>query len=920
MVTRGRKENVLNAYLADILKRSGIDALAEEVQPDGCKIDIRCVVGEHVVAIEAKQGLSPPQMRNAIHDANDRMVRRVCDVAVALVYPDGYATLDDLQTGEVKAVVIPRSFALGRKELTRAANTAKWRTFKPRDLAAYIRQSPNELGSPEALASDADVAVKSAAAQFTEEEAMSIINKMGSAARGTNLVGLMTDLLTAVMFHTKLDLVREQMQPVIDARSSEATFFQQTESERWPPKSVSECRRSNQIAIDLHEAHNLWLAVDYKQILEWSCAIINALPDTPSTNDALQILAKAAVEIQRTAGSQHHDLIGTTFCQSLENAQHDGSMYTTLPAAVLLTHLLFQEADVDWSNYGQVTDLRIVDFACGTGTLLIAAANYILHRESTGRKNEVAVALLEQMLHGFDVNNRAVFQTATGLGMIAPRVAFSKMHLYSLFLGIEPTEGVAKIGSLEMLEGTDQLSFNPRPATATRIDAAPAPVEDVTFNVAIMNPPFTRDSLRHDQFEREEEKALKSRENQLLAKTPVHRSGNANGFLVLADMRLDDSSGRMGFVMPTSVANNPSASKIRRMLAERFHIRYLIMSYDPNRFHCSGNTTIGEMLVILERRNGAVTPTTVVKLTTSPASASDAAACAASISEGMAAPEWGFVQTVERNKIEKGDWGALQFAHPELVRIAESSPWSRTLGSQLELIRTDPQGITERCDRRARSATPALYDHKEWHCNQLLLQPDTWIRPKNDNPRAEVMLRKVNRLKLPFRLSPLTQRLAACVTTVPTVGAAWYGAIPVTNGVHSREDLEKAACVVLNSTPGKVGMLAVRNNFKPSHFKLSMDGLRRMPMPSFYDLTCDQIGSLVEAFDFCARLEKKPFGESHECAVQLEIDKSVCAATAYDERMCDEARHLLAQEPMLTGEPYPLSTTDQQRFTIDDLV
>lgn len=608
MVVRGRKENVLNALLSEILKRSGIDAAPEETQPDGCKIDIRCVVGEHVVAIEAKQGYSSAQMKHAIHDANDRLLRNVCDVAIALVYPDGYGTLNDLETGEIKAVVMPRPFVPETKALTRAANAAQWRTFKPNDLADYVRQAPNELGSAEALASDADIAVKSAAAQFSDSEALSILNKMGAAASGTNLVGLMTDLLTAVMFHTKLDLVREEMRPVIDARTNPPTMIAESEIERWPPKSVSECRQSEQIASELHDAHHLWLAVDYKQILEWSCAIINALPDTPSSNTALQILARAAVEIQRTAGSQHHDLIGNTFCQSLENAQYDGSMYTTLPAAVLLTHLLFDDLQVDWKDFEQVTGIRIVDFACGTGTLLIAAANYILNRERTGRKHDVAVTLLEQVLHGFDINNRAVFQTATGLGMIAPRVSFNRMHLYSLLLGIDPTDQAAKVGSLEMLEGTDQLSFNPRPATATRIDAQPAPVEDVIFDIAIMNPPFTRDSVRHDQFERNVENALKSREMQLLANTPVHRSGNANGFLVLADKHLNESTGRMGFVVPTSLANNPSALRIRRLLAERFYIKYVVMSYDPHRFHCSGNTRIGEMLVVLERKNGAPPP------------------------------------------------------------------------------------------------------------------------------------------------------------------------------------------------------------------------------------------------------------------------------------------------------------------------
>ena len=41
----------------------------------------------------------------------------------------------------------------------------------------------------------------------------------------------------------------------------------------------------------------------------------------------------------------------------------------------MLTRLLFHNAGVNWKNLEEVTHLRIVDFACGSGTLLIACTN-----------------------------------------------------------------------------------------------------------------------------------------------------------------------------------------------------------------------------------------------------------------------------------------------------------------------------------------------------------------------------------------------------------------------------------------------------------------------------------------------------------------------------------------------------------------
>ena len=889
-------ENPLNTRLCDILVDAGIDAESEVRQPDGSRIDVQCRLGDHVVAIEAEHGFSAAKMREAISDADAKLRRNVADVAIALVYPEEYRTRRELEEGQVKVNIrVP-----GRQP--RAAQ-AKWRTIKVAGLPGYVYQAPNELGSPEALAKKADVAINTAAAKFTDAQAKSIMAEMGEAARGTNIRGLMTDLLTAVMFHANLDSIRNQAKPATDAR----TNHEQPYSESWPPATVAECRQSGQVASSLYEAHNQWLAVDYKQILEWSCAIINALPNSPASNAAVDIIAEAALEIQRTAGNRHHDLVGITFCQSVETAKSDGSMYTTIPAATLLTGLLFHDAGIDWTDYEQVSCLRIADFACGTGTLLIAAANYILEHEQTGQREKVAQALLEQVLYGFDINNRAIFQTATGIGMIAPSVTFRNMHLYSLTLGNDPDDGNAKLGSLEMLEGLGQLSFNPRPVTGTRIDAQPAPIETGNFNMAIMNPPFTRGDIRHKQLDKETERRLRDREKQLYAGLPMDQSSNANGFFVLAEKYLDATNGRIAFVAPTAMATNPSAAATRRWLAERFHVKYIVVSYDPERIYQSGNTKIGEMLLVMERRSSDdPPPTTVVKLTTNPDTASDAAACASSIANGQTvAHEWGTVDYVDHTDIAAGNWNAVQFTSNELYRIASQNLWQSELRNQIII---DPMGRpirnTQQCNADALNATPALYDHDVEHCNKMEVEPDCYVQPKPNQPNLINTLRKVNHLKLAERVRLTTVKNMACRTTVPAVGSAWASATTVP--IEEVDDVmaEKAIVMVLNSTPGKLGMLLVRSNKVPSYPQFSKDGLERIPMPRLSALDPEQIAGLAVAYDELARKERLPLPQAHRCPVQIAIDEAVCRDLEFDADLCEQARHLLAQEPMVTGQRY----------------
>ena len=894
-------ENPLNVRLCDLLVEAGI-AAETLVRHGRSETDIECRIGDHIVALEAEHGESSAKKAEAIKDADTKLARQVCDAAIALVYPENYRTRRDLETGRVQAHV-----RVAGKQPKPAETT--WTTLQVSNLADFVRQAPNELGSPEALAKKADAAVKRAAEKFTPQQAKSIMAEMGAAALGTNIKGLMTDLLTALMFHAKLDVIRHQQKPAMDARTNPPQPY----AGDWPPASVAECRQSGQVAWSLHQAHDRWLAVDYKQILEWSCAVLNALPPTPSSNAAVDIIAEAALDIQRTAGNQHHDLVGITFCQSVETAKSDGSMYTTIPAATMLTALLFDGLDIDWTDYEQVTGLRIVDFACGTGTLLIAAANYILAREQTGRSEEVAQALLDQILYGFDINNRAIFQTATGIGMIAPKVAFHNMHLYSLILGLDAEAGgwKAKLGALEMLEGINQLSLNPRPVTGTRIDTQPAPVEVKKFNLAIMNPPFTANSKRHNQFPKAVKEALTKREQELYAGTGIPQTSNANGFFVMAEKHLDTAKGRMGFVVPTATATNASALATRRLLASRFHIKYLVVSYDPNRIFQSGNTSIGEMLVVLERKHsGEQPPTRVVKLTTNPAAASAAAACASSIIDGRATEHgWGIIDHIDSDTINNGDWSAVQFTSNELHRIAATELWDKTLGNQVE-IKTLGRRIHEnarKCVESAVNATPALYDNNVTHCDRLEVPPDAYVQPQPGNTRAMKYLRQVNHLKLPTRVRLTTVKSMACRTTVPTVGAAWQNGVPQNCGVHDPVAVEKAIVMILNSTPGKLGMLLVRSNKVPSYPNYGIEGLHRVPMPQIRDLTPEQVGGLAAAYDELCGQERLSLPQSHRCPVQLAIDAAVCRHLGFAADLCERIRHLLAQEPMVTGRRYEFS-------------
>ena len=899
-------EAVLNTYLASLLRAGGVDAAPEVRQPDASQTDIECRVDDTKIAIEAKIGRGRKakevagRRRLALRAADDKLIRRdVCTMSLALLYPDTFETEDDVRSGEVEVSV-------RMKQHRPPPGKAEWRRLRTMDLAALILQLPNELGSPEVLAGMARTAVLKAAGKFTKPQAALIMANMGPSAKGTNVRGLMTDLLTAIMFHAQLDGIRHDTPRPVGITAG------------WPPSTVRACQQSITITRLLYEAHRSWLAVDYRQILEWSCAILNALPESPAKEEAAATLIRAALDIQSAKGKDHHDLIGITFCQSVETARSDGSMYTSLPAAVMLAGLLFNGLGIDWTDYDQVIGLRVVDFACGTGTLLIAVVNHILQHEGTGRRDEVCQALLEQVTYGFDINNRAIFQTATGLGMVFPPVTFNRMHLYSMVLGADHI-GHARLGSLELLADKGQLSLNPRPTTGTRIDASPAPIECSEFDLAIMNPPYTRVDIRHDQLGSGLKKRLGQREAELYAGLPITRSSNANGFMVLAERFLNSATGRLGIVGPSSFCTAPSARGTRMYLAGRFHVRRIVVSHDPTRLFMSGETSIGEMLMVLDR-NGLQErrSTEVVKLIDNPASAADASTCMSSINNGTAA-DYGraVIDLAEPAAILDGDWSAVQFMSNELYRITTNTPWTSTLGHQVRVeVAGRPIRNTIKCGQNERFATAALYDHNANYCDRMELVPDCHVRPprtkeKGSNEvdpdaveKINASLRKANYLHLTNKMNFPTIRVFACRTTVPAVGSSWRTcSVIAVNGVDTVA-LEKALVLILNSTPGKLAYMLVRVFRKLSYAPISIADQHRVVIPNLRCLGSAAVESLAEAYDHLAPLRKRSLPEAHLCEVQAEIDRAVCKHTGYDLSICIDARHLLSSEPSVTGKQY----------------
>ena len=154
------------------------------------------------------------------------------------------------------------------------------------------------------------------------------------------------------------------------------------------------------------------------------------------SNNSLAIgnLAQLVGRISEEVAGLRHDLLGRIFHRVLDTARYDGSYYTSTAASVLLTSLALREQDADWSDPNAIAALRICDPACGTGTLLMAAAERIRDlRNAAGRgtpedEEVLDLMVVEDVLWGYDSNLTATHMAASTVGMLSPATQFSHIN------------------------------------------------------------------------------------------------------------------------------------------------------------------------------------------------------------------------------------------------------------------------------------------------------------------------------------------------------------------------------------------------------------------------------------------------------------------------------------------------------------
>ena len=701
-------EPAYNHALARLLRYEGLSAQAEQRYLFGNRrgqADVLLDFDDYAVVIEAEFGNPAKEDANSrLPNGNPAIVNGIpVRLVVALGYPPHLAKLPESKTDENLAAcdnlrIVYRYYGEEWSEET-TGNVASL----AETLRNYWVQSDNGIGI-EYIVKRASTAIDKASSILTRTNQNNNNDEHDESA--TKALIWLNALLFQELLARHLD------------RSQLPTEHQN--------KSIPRPNRDRG-PTHLIEQWDDILNINWWPIFYIARETLSVTPG-PINKDATDVLKTAAAEIAESGVIRRHDVAGRIFHRLLDSRKFLATNYTTIPAAIMLAGLAFDKrsqcwSDIDFADPDRVAELRVVDPACGSGTLLMAASQEILKCARRGNLpsvedvRELIRAVLENAVYGFDVVPAAIHLAASTLCMAEASQVIKDMNLWRVQHEI--------IGKVPRLGSLDFLASSPSGGNAARLDlldeekfARMTGQGEVADNVAmplncdliIANPPYTRAGGPGDKentswnpifgslFDEDDAKKMKAALQNTLKKTPASLyAGLGSAFMVLADEHLR-ANGRLAFVLPATMLTGSRWSGIRQLLLDKYCIDWIIVSHDkrhrsaakglPGRLMVSfsESTRMGEVMIIATKNLQQATrnhvsfvnllhnpddPVQAMALTHKLLAMDDDTMLLEPRSIDIGGKHYGNVIVVPQKDLTVGAWSYAAFVQPDLVLLAE---------------------------------------------------------------------------------------------------------------------------------------------------------------------------------------------------------------------------------------------------------
>ena len=704
------------------------------------------------------------------------------------------------------------------------------------------------------------------------------------------------------------------------------------------------CNRDNpNPQAEILEAWRAILDVNYLDIFEIARDIVAELP-THEAAQILNIISFHVLNISSRGVNNNHDLTGQVFQRLIADRKYLATFYTLPASADLLARLAVSRmGGVDWSDADSIAQLRVADFACGTGALLSAVYEQITarHERAGGNAADLHPKMLEEVIYGCDVMPSAVHITGATLAGLQPNVGFRHSNLSTLPYGRQ-ADGEVRIGSLDLLDPDDVLAGE---------------IPDTGFDLVIMNPPFTR-ATNHEgphadvtnpafaafDASRADQTAMGRRINDLGRGSCYHgNAGIASAFAALAHRKLRPG-GVLALVLPLSAASGLSWQGFRRMLADDYRdATVLSIAANGRDMSFSSDTGMAECLVVARKNpevsNRSTRRAQFTSLHYRPHGIAQSAAIAQSIisSGGVRGIEdgpYGGTQLLVGDDVAGAvldapqgqggaNWGSVRMLDYALAQtahaLAKGKLWlpaqAAALGlpvanlgtvGQLGLVDRDITGPASRgpftkIDPSLAATYPALWSHDAEKETRLVCEPDAQLQVRQgmESKAAEVWTTASRaHFNRDFRFN--SQPLATAFTERESIGGrAWP------NVIFEDKRFDYAFAMWSNSTLGLLSYWWHSSRQQPGRGIITIRAVESLPVLDFRTLAEEQLATAQAIFEEFRDKELQPAYLADADVNRALLDRRVvCNLLGFDDGVYRAVRLLAAKwcaEPSVHG-------------------
>lgn len=368
--------------------------------------------------------------------------------------------------------------------------------------------------------------------------------------------------------------------------------------------------------------------VNYRPIFAVAINIVRSLAsDDELVGQVLWGLRETARKLINKGMTRVHELAGIVFQRLIVDRKYIKTYYTRPESVALLSALVLPERDFinDDPNVirESLSQLKVADYACGTGALLNGVYQRLLkfYEQAGGIGKSIHKDMVENNLVSCDIMPNASHLTASLIASNFPDVKIDDTRIDVMKYAIRHEDGRWAIGALDLIEDPEStFSIDLNSITTQRLRGS-SPTANVTqpeyrhreMDIVVDNPPFTRVGADNSAINPEVPKTIFGEKDPEIAEQMRLKLGRirdtignlsagfASYFVDLAH-RMLKTNGKsvMGFVLPITALISPDWREVRKLWEREYHEVVVVTIADAKTENCSfsADTNMAECLVV----------------------------------------------------------------------------------------------------------------------------------------------------------------------------------------------------------------------------------------------------------------------------------------------------------------------------------